>query len=235
MDTLPKLAEHLKQQRMDPACKVSAIGCATSDRDEWNQARENEAGVLNRFQSSCEGTAEIQAYEVPIPEGRPEGYFNDLMGFSAVDVFAELPWQRADADVIAAAAESDWLALKIRSHGIPSCTDLAELLWGCVSLEVPLKWSGGPVTAFETGRGPGIINLLTAAVLAYSQDLPATELAAVLGCSDPLQFSFSAEALAWNQYSAGLEDIEAARQILTRLDAESLSELSRGLAILDAS
>ncbi len=219
---------------------VSAIGGSVANREEWNRLRAIEAKALNEFQSAAEGRAEIHAYEVRVPDHKDvDGYFEDLQGFSSVDIFAELPWDESMPDSVAAAAEADWLALKARTGGagpndVPPSSVLAEFIWSCMSLEVPFKLTAGlhhPLPD-EGNTRHGFLNALTASVLAFAHDLPALRLEQVLKSRDPQDWTFTADGMQWRDDMVSMEEIDATREIFTAFGSCSVDEPYHGLAEL---
>lgn len=231
-----RLVELLAAPLQGETLQVGVIGRSAKDRDEWSQLREGDARLMTEFENRIGNRAEIAAYEVRVPSDRAaEEYFDELVGFSSVDVFAELPWEADTADAIAAASGHDWLALKARTGGtksgsVPSAEDLAELIWCGMSLEVPFKLTAGlhhalPNVNPDTGdRQHGFLNVLTASVLAYVEEMPSKELVGVLRCDDPGKWFFSEHEMTFWGHSVSTSDIDAPREIFLGFGSCSIKE-----------
>jgi hypothetical protein len=221
--------------------EIAAIGRASDSRQEWDRDREREARLLTDFETRAGGMAEVTAFEVRLPETRdPAVFFDDLEGFAAADVFAELPWNGLLSDTVAAAAERDWLALKARTGGVhtgdvPSADLVAGFIWNCMSLEVPFKFTAGlhhalPNVNSESGdRQHGFLNVLTASVLAFAEEVPAKELTHILTVVEPNCWTFDENQMRFKGHVVATADIEAAREVFTGFGSCSIQEPYEGL------
>jgi hypothetical protein len=233
---ISRLSELLPHLREGVSLEVAAIGQVTDSIDTWNTARESEARLLTDFQVKAGGVAEIQAFEVRLPEV-PEAakLLDDLQGFSGADVYVELPWNEAMTDTVAAAVHYDWLALKARTGGtrkgdVPDSFSLARFVWDCMSLETPFKLTAGlhhplPNVNADTGdRQHGFLNVLTACVLAYAEEVPVKELSESLEISDPRLWEFQDDFMRFQDHVIRTADIDAAREIFTGFGSCSVEE-----------
>jgi hypothetical protein len=112
--------------------------------------------------------------------------------------------------------------LKVRCGGptaadIPSAERVAFAIVAARDADVPIKFTAGLHHPFRhhdaalNVKAHGFLNLLTAAVLAYTQDLNWVNTQRIVQSSDAAQFRFEDEQLAWGEYSATVEQVAAAR------------------------
>lgn len=239
-DLSVELTEHVEE----PFVPVAVIGGNHPDHKHWKHGIEHDASEMVKFQRSVENHAEVQAYEVRIPDhAHLAEYVNDLKAFTNVDVFVELPWDPAMPDSLAMLAELDAVCPKARTGGLeaaafPSAQSLAAFIQQCVQLDLGFKLTAGlhhPLPRRDESTGAqmhGFLNVLAATSLAYSEDLSSREIEDVLTESDPKAFAFKRDSLVWNGHKAALEDIEIARTLFLSFGSCSVKEPLEGLESL---
>lgn len=242
VNRLGELATELAEHPEEPYIPVAVIGTVAADHKHWGSAREHDAVEMTRFESAAENHAEIQAYEVRIPDHtHAEEYLRDLNAFTQVDVFVELPWDKELADTMTVLAESEGLFAKARTGGtdaaaFPASEDLAIYLQHLAHLDLMGKLTAGlhrPLPHQDPTlnvRHHGFINVLVAHCLAANADLSAREIADVLDTTDPAAFTFDDEGLAWQGHRADLDQIAEARDLLVSFGSCSITEPLEGLA-----
>ncbi len=169
-------------------------------------------------------------------------------------VFFEIPGDEFDADttkkiikVIAVHNKSilkrkvtNYLfsGLKINCSGktVPSEKYLAEVLLFARDANVAVKFSGTENALFPTynyslqSKVHGILNILLAAILSYTQDLNKEETIAVLEDKNPEHFVLKDGYLAWKNFAAPLAEIKMLRMLsITSFNVSSFSPLIDGL------
>lgn len=233
---LRDLSIELTEHPEEPFVPVTVIAGAHPDHKHWKHGIEHDASEMAQFQRSVENHAEIQAYEVRLPDHQHLlEYATDLRAFTNVDVFAELPWEPAVTESLAMLAELDFACAKARTGGLdpsafPSSSDLAGFIQQCVQLDLSFKLTAGlhhplPTKDPQTGaKMHGFLNVLTATALALSEDLSLRELEDLLDEKDPKAFAFKRDTLAWHGNKATLEDIENARTIFVSFGSCSVRE-----------
>jgi hypothetical protein len=114
---------------------------------------------------------------------------------------------------------------KLRCGGLvaeafPSPEQVAAFVGACARLGVPFKATAGLHHPFrhvdeETGfLQHGFVNLVGAAILAPSQELPDGELAELVADEDPSGFSLSEEGFCWRSCRADKDEVARARREL---------------------
>lgn len=212
---------------------IAVVGMGSQDRASWEDALEHDAEAMNAFQEAVGEIAEIEAYEIRVPDHAGlDGYLWDLQGFNAVEVFVELPWGSEMDDSLAALVEAEWPGAKARAGGdrIPSADDLAGFLHACVTLDQPFKLTAGLHHPFRREREHGFLNVAGATALAMADDLSRREIAEILADERPESWSFERNRLAWHGRTADMEAIEEARGLFVSIGSCSVDEPLRDLA-----
>jgi len=145
---------------------------------------------------------------------------------AGVRSFWELAPSRALAGEVAAVREAR-AGAKIRCGGasLPSVEEVAAFVAACRDAGVPFKATAGLHHAIRAGEAHGFLNLLAAAVFAYTDGLTAEELVPLLAEEDPSAFAVDAQALRAHDRSAGAEAIaEARRDLFVAYGSCSFSE-----------
>ncbi len=235
---LADLAVELTEHPEEPFVPVAVIGTIQPDHKHWKCGIEHDAAEMTKFQRAVENHAEIQAYEIRVPDhGHLTQYLGDLKAFANVDLFVELPWGSEMADSLSQLAESDSTFAKARTGGadVPTSQDLAALIQQCVQLDLTFKLTAGlhhplpGVDAQSGARTHGFLNVLTATTMALSGDLSRRELEELLEERSAKGFVFKRESMTWRGHKATLEDIENARTILVSFGSCSVEEPLEGL------
>jgi hypothetical protein len=114
---------------------------------------------------------------------------------------------------------------KIRTGGIekesaPAPEKIAWALAAASAQGTPLKCTAGlhhPIRKYRkevSTEMHGFVNVFTAAVLAHAHSLPVDSIVPIVAEEDPGNFAFTDKGLAWCNFAASLEQIEAARRQL---------------------
>jgi hypothetical protein len=233
---LADLAVELIEHPEEPFVPVAVIGTTQPDHKHWKHGIEHDAAEMAKFQAAVENHAEIQAYEVRLPDhAHVIQYVNDLKAFANIDVFAELPWGPEIADSLAAMAELDSAYAKGRTGGLeasafPSSAELAGFIQQCVQLDLGFKLTAGlhhPLPAIDAQTGAmmhGFLNVIAATSLGLSEDLSKREIEELLNETNPKAFVFKRESLTWRDHKTTLEDIENARALFFSFGSCSVRE-----------
>ena len=137
-------------------------GRPSATREEWEAAREADAGDLNRHLAAG---GEVVTYVVPLWSNLDaERGLRELRGFDEARVVVEVVPDEAMETALAAVAESGWATASVRGEGLQT---LAEFLSLCAGLEIPVYLEDVP-------------NALRALALALGEDLTPREIEAVL-------------------------------------------------------
>jgi hypothetical protein len=220
----------------DMAIPLSVIGRASTDTGSWADARQADAGDMNAFVKRAGALAEIETFEVRLPErALTADCCRDLRGFTDADVFVELPWAQELYDGLALVADMDWINAKARLTGstaaaYPSSEQVADFLHGCISLDLVFKLTGGlhhpfPTSDSLTGaKMHGFINVLVAAAMAYENDLSRKELCELLNDSGPASFEFGEKGISWRGEVIGLARIVEVREMFVSIGTCSIDE-----------
>jgi hypothetical protein len=154
---------------------------------------------------------------------------------AGVRTFWELPPSRAIAGEIAAVREAG-AGAKIRcggAAGVPPVAGVAAFVAACRDAEVPFKATAGLHHAVRAGEAHGFLNLLAAAVFAYTDGLTAEELEPLLAEEDPAAFAVDARGLRVHDRAAGADAIaEARRDLFVAYGSCSFSEPVEDLTAL---
>jgi len=239
---LQDLAIELAEHPEEPFVPVAVIGTIQPDHKHWQKGIEHDASEMTKFVAAVENHAEIQAYEVRLPDHQHlTQYVNDLRSFANIDLFAELPWAPEMTDSLAMLAELEIASAKARTGGLeaadfPSNSDLAGFVQQCVHLDLTFKLTAGlhhplPTRDEKTGaRMHGFLNVLAVTALCLSEDLSLREAEELIGEASPKAFSFKGEKLTWHGHKATLDDIENARTVFFSFGSCSVSEPLEGLS-----
>lgn len=238
---LRDLAVELAEHPEEPFVPVAVIGSSHLDHKHWKHGLEHDAGEMLKFQELAENHAEIQAFEVRVPDHQHvEQYARDLKSFANIDLFLELPWEGEMAGSLAILAEGELACAKARTGGLeasafPSAQDLAGFIQQCVQLDLGFKLTAGlhhPLPTRDETTGAtmhGFINVLAATTFALSEDFSRREVQDVLEETDPKAFAFKRDTLVWRGHKATLDDIENARTLFFSFGSCSVREPLEGL------
>ncbi len=240
---LSDLAVELTEHPEEPFIPVSVIGSVSPDQKHWRPGIEHDAQEMTKFQQAAENHAEIQAYEVRFPDHQHiEECVRDMRQFTNIDLFAELPWGPEMNESLAALAELEVTAAKVRTGGLeasafPSASELAGFIQQCVQLDLTFKLTAGlhhplPTQDPETGATMhGFLNVLVANALALKDDLSRKEVEEILLETDPKALAFKRDGFTWHGRPITLEDAENSRTLLVSFGScsvrEPLEELGR--------
>jgi hypothetical protein len=132
-----------------------------------------------------------------------------------VRTFWELPPSRALAGEVAAVREAG-AGAKIRCGGasVPPVEAVAAFVGACRDADVPFKATAGLHHAVRAGEAHGFLNLLAAAVFAFTEGLSADQLEPLLTEEDPSAFAVDADGLRVHDLSADADAIAEARRDL---------------------
>lgn len=209
-----------------PMVPVAVIGSRSGPR-EWSRNLELDATEMGAFYESVGERAEIEAYEVSLPEDVPlTRVIHDLKDFSDIDVFLELSWEGEIHTLLTEMAESDWLLAKARTGGAaapPSARLLGSFLHSCCSLDLPFKLTAGLHHPFHDRQHHGFLNLLAATTLIYEEEVPSSTVVEIVEAK-PESIQFADDQLSWNDLSGGLAAMEAARETLLSIGSCSIDE-----------
>jgi hypothetical protein len=233
---LQDLAVELTEHPEEPFVPVAVIGGNHADHKHWKHGIEHDAAEMARFQAAVENHAEIQAYEVRLPDHRHLAeYVAELKAFANIDVFAELAWAPQMSDSLAVLAEMDFAYAKARTGGLeanafPSGSELGGFIQQCVHLDLGFKLTAGlhhalPTLDSATGATMhGFLNVLAATSLGLSEDLSKRELEELLNETDPKALTFKRDTLVWRDHKASQGDIENARALFFSFGSCSVRE-----------
>jgi hypothetical protein len=157
-----------------------------------------------------------------------------------LEVFCEVEPTAAERGALEAVAASARLA-KVRSgaltpEGIPSPALLADFLWRCHQLDLPLKATAGLHRALrgereltyakDSPRGVmhGFLNLFVGAALLRAGRVDATGLLEVLEERDAHSFRLSAEGIQWRTQRLTQDELRRARSFLRSFGSCSFEE-----------
>lgn len=113
------------------------LGRPSSNRAEWEAARESDARDLNRL---LEAGGEVKAYVVPLwSNGDAERCLAELRGFDEARVYVVPASGEGQDAALAAVAESEWAGAALLS-GDAEVT--AGFLYACAGLEIPIYVEG---------------------------------------------------------------------------------------------
>ncbi|RNC83177.1 MAG: hypothetical protein ED557_10725 [Balneola sp.] len=169
-------------------------------------------------------------------------------------VFFEVPGDEFDADitkkitkVIAVHNKSimkrkvnNYLfsGLKIKCSGtnVPSEKYLADVILFARDANVAIKFSGIDNALFPTynyslqSKVHGMLNILLASILSYTQDLNLEETTAILEDKNPEHFAIKEGYLAWKSFAAPLAEIKMLRMLsITSFNISSFTPIVEGL------
>jgi hypothetical protein len=144
-----------------------------------------------------------------------------------VRTFWELPPSRALAGEVAAVREAR-AGAKIRcggAAGVPPVAGVAAFVAACRDAGVPFKATAGLHHAVRADGAHGFLNLVAAAVFAYTEGLAAAQLEPLLAEEEPAAFAVDADGLAVHGYRAAPAAIaEARRDLFVAYGSCSFSE-----------
>lgn len=234
---LPSLALLIKQgPPMEDLLHIAAIGSESAHQEQWDHAIATDGNAIERFEEVAGEFAAIESYEAKLPDLAHAGsYFSDLGRFDPLEVFAELPWGKELADVLAEAAESDFIQVKSKPQGndpstLPTASEMALFIQQCVQLGLPFKVTAGlhyldSSRELNDGvRMHGYVNVLSATALAYANDLSRKEIETLINLDGPGMFRFHQTGISHGDWHASLEDIHASRGIFLKFGTASILE-----------
>ncbi|MCI0394756.1 MAG: hypothetical protein L0332_06275 [Chloroflexi bacterium] len=114
---------------------------------------------------------------------------------------------------------------KLRTGGVeaaafPAPEQVAHAIAASRDAAVPMKATAGlhhPFRHFSQEvqtRMHGFVNVFAAGILAWARGLPEEAIAMMVADEEPQDFIFTGETLAWQGYTASIEEIRLARQVL---------------------
>jgi hypothetical protein len=233
---LPELARELAEHPEEPFVPVTVIGQVATDRHGWEVALTHDSAAMNKFMKDVENHAEIEAFEIRIPDHEHlGGYMRDLKGFDNVDIFAELPWSPQMDESLGILAESQWLHAKARTGGLdaaafPKTEEVAGFIQQCAHLDLTFKLTAGlhhPLPRKDQATGgemQGFLNILVALALIQVHELNRSEIEEVLAETDPAAFKFTDDELEYQGQKVGLDDIEQIREVFVSYGSCSVDE-----------
>jgi hypothetical protein len=203
---------------------VAVVG-RTSDAQTWGDARVADAAAMTAFMEACPH-AEIEAYEVRVPEGDGFGErLMDLRQFREVEVYAEVSWSPDLVDRLAVIAETEHFA-KLRTGGeaVPGAKELAHFLSAAHQLDLSFKLTAGLHHALRTDVEHGFLNVLGGLALLARHELAASHLATILEDRSPESWEFGTNALRYRGLEASDQDIDEARNLMFSFGSCSVEE-----------
>jgi hypothetical protein len=225
-DRLAALAEAMPPGGADFEVAVVA-SAAPKDRASWEETLERDVAALNDFLDDAPEYVDVATYEIRLPSvSGIADYIRDLNGLRDVDVYVEIPPQEDVNEALAALAETQWLQAKLRTGGahVPTASQIAAFVAGCVDLDVPCKLTAGLHQPLPHDGEHGFLNIFAGAAVARANDLSLREFERILGDSDPSAWSFEDDGLAWRGQEASLDDIEETRGVLRAFGSCSVEE-----------
>lgn len=244
-ELLAELGEHTPEEvSQRDAIPLSIVGNAPQDHKHWAHSIEHDAHEMERFQKACDRRAELEAYEIRVPDHTHlEEYLRTLEGFQNVETFVELPWDGALAESIALISETDIDGVKARTGGLdasafPSTDQLAEFIRGAVQADCAFKCTAGlhePVAHFDEALGAlrhGFLNVLVATALAIREDLSRKEIAEILANTFEAEFQIREDFLQYQGARIDLDLADQARESFVSFGSCSIDEPLAGLAKL---
>ena len=233
---------------------VAALGRGGATLEAFSAGIDEDAAGIRRFAARLGEGAQVDAFEVRLPEAggaavAVERAWRRLTdgGATAITPYFEVSllgdWRprlpaaaAAVRDTDRTAGRSHRVGLKIRCGGldaaaIPEPAAVAAAIATCRAVGVPLKATQGLHHPFRH-RDPtlgaeahGFLNLLIASVLAQVQDLPVTHLTEIISETDPATFILGNDGIGWRDLRADADEVAAARrQLLTGFGSCSFTE-----------
>jgi hypothetical protein len=192
----------------------------------WDDARFDDAMRLTDFQAKGEPFAELRAYSVRLPQfGAVEGYFDDLKGFSSVDVEVVFERSREDMEnVIGLASEREYLSLGFLVRSMDDFPFASRCATQCLGLEIPFRFIGLRGNRFTERDSLGLLNALGGVALSFSEDLSENHLLEVFESKAIDDWAISPEGLGFKRFFATKDRIVEARTLLEGVGVESISK-----------
>ncbi|MBL8062761.1 MAG: hypothetical protein JNK32_07075 [Anaerolineales bacterium] len=227
----------------------SALGRGGKDADEFLSHVNLDISDINLF---CEShpTGIVDMFEVALPAAALADKFtaNDLVNRAAdalnkngITVFFEAPfgdgWQTRAEKLIRALrkVKDKHVGFKLRTGGVtadafPSIEQVAWVIVETREAGIPLKCTAGlhhPVRHFNQSvntKMHGFLNVFGAGVLAFTEQLSASQVKAILAEEDPSSFVFGEHGFAWKDVSVSASEIQEARPFVTSFGSCSFDE-----------
>jgi len=235
---------HLGQFTPAHPLRLSALGAAKGSAGEFRDELKMVAEGIRSFQEGGDGSVLVEQLEMALPK---EGTSLDLLAEVRATVrslniptFWEAPAKSAASTIKMLARTNEnsgerRLGFKLRTGGVqadafPPAGDIAVALAEAVRHDVPIKFTAGlhhPIRQFRDEVGTkmyGFLNVLGAGVMAAEHDLASDQLVPMLESEDISEFSFSAAAFKWREWSVATPRIEKHREMITSFGSCSFDE-----------
>jgi hypothetical protein len=197
-----------------------------------------ESWLLGRLVWPSSRLAELSSYDAvplslvldgPVPVATRveavETRWPELPAFDG-EIFVEVPLDdELEQNVARLKAAGAFAKVRCGGERTPTSAELARFVRVCSDAGLPFKASAGLHHAVRSGEAHGFLNLLAAAVFAYTDGLTAAELVPLLAEEDPSAFAVDARGFRVHDRSAGPEAIaEARRDLFVAYGSCSFSE-----------
>jgi hypothetical protein len=200
--------------------------CAISpnDGEKWESARERDAIKLNEFLKFEQEYGEICTYSVAIPDlQRAEKNFDELSGFGSANVEVRFPSElEGIEEAVALAAEREYISLAFSLPRSGAIDPLSRCIFECIGLEVPFKILGLSGRAWSDQSELGIVNVLTAAALAFAQDLSPGAISQILCSPRKEEFLFESSGISFREFRASTDQVAEARSIFEGVEVADI-------------
>lgn len=185
---------------------------------------------------------EVSGYELKCPPGAvPPALLKEVKKSAAADVlgddfFLEFAWDAFLEDNLTDAAGTiEDIGFKARTGGLtaadfPTVEQLAEWIVTTASLDAPVKFTAGlhEAVRYHDDRlhvmRHGFLNVLTAFVMARSEDFVVDEVAAILAETDPSKLKMGRAHLSYGAHEVPWEEVEDAMDWFRGIGSCSITE-----------
>ncbi|MBE2226469.1 MAG: hypothetical protein IAE93_03980 [Ignavibacteria bacterium] len=239
---LPELAALLDDMEVKEQISLSVLGASAETVNEFNGLFNDDIANVKDFLAKYGANISVDAFEVRLPaelfkqednaaytsliENVSQGLQNTLG--KQVPVFFEANLSADyEAEIIRTVenigAINKGCGFKLRTGGtepaaFPEPEVIAFAIMTCCEFDVPMKCTAGlhhPIRHFNEGvkaNMHGFLNVFSAGIMAYSNNLDEAELLEVLNEDDPYEFTFNENGFVWNDTEVSNDEITGSRE-----------------------
>lgn len=239
---LKELASLLEDMEVKEHVSLSVIGSSSASVGEFEKLFSDDILEISSFLGKYGSSISVGAFEVRLPaelfKDEDNSGFTQLMESitsslekttgNAVPVYFEAPLtSEYETEIIRAVenigAINKSCGFKLRTGGtepsaFPEPEVIAFAIMTCCEFDVPMKCTAGlhhPVRHYNEevkSNMHGFLNVFSAGIMAYSNNLDEAELIEVLSEEDPYEFIFNENGFEWNEIQVSNDEIKGSRE-----------------------
>ena len=239
---LVELSSLLGDMDVKELVSLSVLGASADSIGEFDALFKKDLSGISEFLQKHGNNISVDAFEVRLPAELfkldSRKHFTSLMESvsdglektlgNRIPVFFEANLSaNYEAEIIQTveniAAINKTCGFKLRTGGVepsafPAPEVIAFAIMTCCEFDVPMKFTAGlhhPVRHYNEevkSEMHGFLNVFSAGIMAYSNNLDEAELIEVLNEDDPYEFIFNENGFEWNETEVSNEEIRGSRE-----------------------